>query len=183
MRWKKYLQNILTVTFIGVFCLVFALGILRYKKQRVANSVKPVAVSNSVANTTTNTSNTTSNITTNTTSNTTTNTVSNATASNTPKNTTTTPTKPTTASYDGTVYETPFGPVGVTITVSNKKIVNVSTPTYPDSPPSQYAHDDLVSQALSANSANIQGVSGATYTSLAFSKSLESAISKAGTAL
>lgn len=171
MRWKKYLQNILTVTFIGVFCLVFALGILRYKKQRVANSVKPVAVSNSVTNTASNSS-----------SNSTTNTTSNSAVTNTPRNTTTTP-KPTSASYDGTVYETPFGPVGVTITVTNKKIVSVSTPTYPDSPPSQYAHDDLVSQALAANSANIQGVSGATYTSLAFSKSLESAISKAGSAL
>ncbi len=164
MRWKKYLQNILTITFIGIFFLVLSLGILRYKKQRVTNSVKPVAVSNSVTNTTPNT---------------TSNTISSGT--NTTKNTT--PTQPTTASYDGTVYETPFGPVGVTITVTNKKIVSVSTPTYPDSPPSQYAHDDLVSQALSANSANIQGVSGATYTSLAFSKSLESAISKAGSAL
>lgn len=179
MRWKKYLQNILTVTFIGVFCLVFALGILRYKKQRVANSVKPVAVSNTVNNTT---SNSTSNTTNNTTTNTSSNSTANNSATNTSKNSTPTP-KPTTASYDGTVYETPFGPVGVTITVTNKKIVSVSTPTYPDSPPSQYAHDDLVSQALAANSANIQGVSGATYTSLAFSKSLESAISKAGSAL
>jgi hypothetical protein len=52
-------------------------------------------------------------------------------------------------------------------------------PTIPNSPPSVYAEPYLVQQALSAGSANIQGVSSATYTSIAFKSSLESAIAKA----
>ena len=174
MRWKKILQNILTIGFVGVFFLVLSLGILRYKKQSISDKVQPVAVTNSAKNTVSNSQNNSTTSQSNSTTNTTTNTVTKP---------VTTPTQPTTATYTGTEYETPFGPVSVSITVSNKKITDVSTPTYPDSPPSVYAHDTLVQQALSTSSANIQGVSGATYTSLAFSRSLESAISKAGSSL
>ncbi len=175
MRWKKYLQNTLIVTFIGLFFIVLLLGILRYKKQTIANTITPVAVTNSVRNTVNTVGNTTENST---------NTSSNTTSQNTvTNNTNVTPQEPATASFDGSTYNTPFGEVAVSITVSNKKIVDVTTPTYPDSPPSVYAQSELISQALAANSANIQGVSGATYTSLAFAKSLESAISKAGNAL
>lgn len=178
MRWKKYLQNILTLTFIGIFFLVLGLGILRYKKQQISDAIKPINTAtktNNVASNTTASNSTTANSSqpsNNTTAQAPTNTVTNSAT-----------TKPTKTSFDGAVYETPFGPVGVSITVSNKKIVEVSTPTYPDSPPSIYAQSELVAQALAANSSNIQGVSGATYTSLAFSRSLESAISKAGSSL
>ena len=177
MRWKKYLQNILTLTFIGIFFLVLGLGILRYKKQQISDAIKPINTAtktNSVASNTTASNSTinSSQTSNNTTAQAPTNTVTNSTT-----------TKPTKTLFDGAVYETPFGPVGVSITVSNKKIVEVSTPTYPDSPPSIYAQSELVAQALAANSSNIQGVSGATYTSLAFSRSLESAISKAGSSL
>lgn len=177
MRWKKYLQNILTLTFIGIFFLVLGLGILRYKKQQISDAIRPI-------NTTTKTNSVASNTTTSNSTTTNSSQSSNNTTAQAPTNTTnSTQAKPTTASYDGAVYETPFGPVGVSITVSNKKIVEVSTPTYPDSPPSIYAQSELVAQALAANSSSIQGVSGATYTSLAFSRSLESAISKAGSSL
>lgn len=64
------------------------------------------------------------------------------------------------------------------IAIQGGKLVAVSTPDYPNSPPSQYAHSQLIAQALAAGSANIQGVSGATYTSLAFTRSLESALSQ-----
>jgi hypothetical protein len=68
------------------------------------------------------------------------------------------------------------------VSVANGKITAVSMPTIPNSPPSVYAEPYLVQQALAAGSANIQGVSGATYTSIAFKSSLESAIAKANQA-
>lgn len=80
---------------------------------------------------------------------------------------------------NGKTYQTPYGSVSASITVAGSKIIAVSMPQVPDSPPSIYAEPYLVKQALAAGSANIQGVSGATYTSLAFKSSLESAIVQA----
>jgi hypothetical protein len=68
--------------------------------------------------------------------------------------------------------------VTVAITMQGGKLIAIDTPKYPDSPPSQYARSRLIAQALAAGSANIQGVSGATYTSLAFTRSLESALTQ-----
>lgn len=81
--------------------------------------------------------------------------------------------------FTGNAYGTPWGNAVASITISNGKITGVTMPVVPNSPPSVYAEPYLVQQALSAGSANIQGVSGATYASLAFKQSLESAISKA----
>lgn len=52
----------------------------------------------------------------------------------------------------------------------------MGTPDYLESELSVYARPYLIEQALRAKSANIQGVSGATYTSIAFQYSLESTI-------
>lgn len=84
-------------------------------------------------------------------------------------------------SFKGNAYQTPWGNAVAGITVVNGKITGVTMPSVPPSPPSQYAEPYLVAQALAAGSANIQGVSGATYTSIAFKSSLESAIAKANT--
>lgn len=81
--------------------------------------------------------------------------------------------------FTGNAYSTPWGNAVASITVTNGKITGVTMPVVPNSPPSQQAEPYLVSQALSAGSANIQGVSGATYASIAFKSSLESAIAKA----
>lgn len=81
--------------------------------------------------------------------------------------------------FTGNAYGTPWGNAVASITISNGKITGVTMPVVPNSPPSVYAEPYLVQQALSAGSANIQGVSGATYASLAFKQSLESAIAKA----
>lgn len=81
----------------------------------------------------------------------------------------------------GKTYQTPWGSAVASITVKNGKIIAVSMPSIPSSPPSIYAEPYLVDQALKAGSANIQGVSGATYTSIAFKSSLESAVAKANT--
>lgn len=84
-------------------------------------------------------------------------------------------------SITGDAVETPWGNAVASITVKNGKIVAATMPSIPDSPPSVYAVPILIDQAVRSGSANIQGVSGATYTSLAFKTSLESAISKAET--
>lgn len=81
----------------------------------------------------------------------------------------------------GQTYQTPYGRVSVSITVNNGKITGVTMPQFPNSSPSIYAEPYLIQQALAAGSANIQGVSGATYTSIAFKSSLESAIAQANT--
>lgn len=81
--------------------------------------------------------------------------------------------------FTGNPYQTPWGNAVASVTITNGKIIGVAMPTIPNSPPSQYAEPYLVQQALAAGSANIQGVSGATYASLAFKSSLESAIAKA----
>ncbi|MBI3634086.1 MAG: FMN-binding protein [Candidatus Yonathbacteria bacterium] len=83
-------------------------------------------------------------------------------------------------SFTGNTYQTPYGNVVAAIEVKGGKIIAVTMPKVPNSPPSIYAQPYLVNQALKAGNANIQGVSGATYTSIAFKSSLESAIVKAG---
>lgn len=80
---------------------------------------------------------------------------------------------------DGAGYQTPWGNAVASITVKDGKIIAVKMPSIPNSPPSVYAEPYLVDQALKAGGANIQGVSGATYTSVAFQASLENAIATA----
>ena len=83
--------------------------------------------------------------------------------------------------YTGTPYQTPWGNAVAAIPVKNGKVIVATMPQIPDSPPSVYAQPYLVDQALSAGSADIQGVTGATYTSLAFKSSLENALLQAQT--
>lgn len=86
---------------------------------------------------------------------------------------------PVSATYTGQTYRIPWGNVTVSASLEGSKIVSINTPDYPNSPPSRYARTYLIDQSIKANSANIQGVSGATYTSLAFQRSLESALAQA----
>lgn len=81
--------------------------------------------------------------------------------------------------FSGSPYQTPWGNASASIQVKNGRVVAVTMPQVPPSPPSQYAEPYLVQQALASGNANIQGVSGATYTSLAFKSSLESALAQA----
>lgn len=83
-------------------------------------------------------------------------------------------------SFAGKIFQTPYGNVSASIKIKDGKVVAVTMPNLPDSPPSIYAKPYLISQAIQAGSANIQGVTGATYTSSAFRLSLESALVKAG---
>jgi len=98
---------------------------------------------------------------------------------------TTTP-RPTATSgtASGNITQYPYGELQVTATVSGGRITDISTQVQSDDPRSQQIDDAslpvLRAQALSAQGAGIQGVSGATYTSQAFVSSLQSALSALG---
>jgi uncharacterized protein with FMN-binding domain len=85
----------------------------------------------------------------------------------------------------GDAADTRYGPVQVQVTFSGKKITRIRVLEYPtesgrDQEINSYAIPQLNQQAMSAQSANIDGVSGATYTSEGYQQSLQSAIDKAG---
>lgn len=85
----------------------------------------------------------------------------------------------------GDAADTRYGPVQVEVTFSGKKITQIQVLQYPtetgrDQEINNYAIPQLNQQAMSAQSANIDGVSGATYTSEGYQQSLQSAIDKAG---
>jgi uncharacterized protein with FMN-binding domain len=87
--------------------------------------------------------------------------------------------------FTGATQQTRFGPVQVQITISNGKITAAKALQYPNNDfrsqsISQQAIPYLVQETLAANSANIQGVGGASYTSQGWYDSLVSALAKAG---
>jgi uncharacterized protein with FMN-binding domain len=79
-----------------------------------------------------------------------------------------------------------FGVVSVRVTVSGGKIVKIGIASLQDdgNPRSQFIDQQalpiLEQEALQAQSANIQGVSGASYTSAGFTQSLQSALHSLG---
>jgi uncharacterized protein with FMN-binding domain len=86
--------------------------------------------------------------------------------------------------YTGTDFQTPFGPVQVQVTLGNGRITAVQALHYPSSDPhssaiSQYAIPRLVQATLQAQSAQVDTVSGATFTSQAFMQSVQSALGQA----
>ena len=85
----------------------------------------------------------------------------------------------------GSVASTRWGDVQVSITVVNGKITAVDVPRYPtgngkDRQINAYALPVLTQETLSAQSADIDMVSGATVTSRGYVESLQSALDKAG---
>lgn len=86
---------------------------------------------------------------------------------------------------DGDAADTRFGPVRVRITVANGKLVSVTAVEYPTENPrdqeiNAYAIPELNQEAAQAGNAGIDTVSGATYTSDGYVRSLQSALDKAG---
>jgi len=84
----------------------------------------------------------------------------------------------------GDAVDTRFGPVQVKVTITNGKVTSATAIDYPtDTPRDQqinsYAIPTLNQEAVSAGSANISMVSGATYTSYGYVQSLQSARNKA----
>jgi uncharacterized protein with FMN-binding domain len=95
------------------------------------------------------------------------------------------PTTGGTQQVDGDVVGTRFGDVQVRLIESGGKITDVKALKLPfdrrrSNEISQYAAPILRSEALQAQSAQIDTVSGATYTSDAYDASLQSAIDRAG---
>jgi hypothetical protein len=85
----------------------------------------------------------------------------------------------------GPVVSTRWGPVQVEITVVNGKLTDIQALQLPSGDRrsasiSSRAEPTLRSQALQAQSASIDGVSGATYTSTAYARSLQAALDSAG---
>jgi len=90
-----------------------------------------------------------------------------------------------TGTFSGVAAPTIYGPVQVQITVSNGKITGATALTYPrssgrDQQINSQAIPLLIQETLQAQSANIQGVGGASYTSQGWYDSLVSALKKAG---
>jgi uncharacterized protein with FMN-binding domain len=87
--------------------------------------------------------------------------------------------------YTGSVAQTSWGPVQVQITVQGDKITKVTVLQQPngnhkDAEINSYALPILVQDTLSAQSAQIDMVSGATVTSDGYITSLQSALDQAG---
>jgi len=90
-----------------------------------------------------------------------------------------------TGTFTGDTTQTRYGPVQVQITVANGTITDVTALQLTNSDGrsvqiSQQAAPILRQEALQAQSAQIQSVSGATFTSEGYTTSLQSAIDEAG---
>lgn len=85
--------------------------------------------------------------------------------------------------YTGPVINVNYGNVQVKITVSNGKITDAVAVKAPKGKNDRYTNmavPILKAQTLQAQSANIQGASGASYTSYGWFKSLQGALADAG---
>jgi len=84
----------------------------------------------------------------------------------------------------GPLEETRYGPVQVEVTIASGKIVAVTAVALPSGGRSgsisMYAAPILAGEAVTAQSASIDTVSGATYTSRAYATSLQAALDQAG---
>jgi uncharacterized protein with FMN-binding domain len=83
----------------------------------------------------------------------------------------------------GKVATTVYGPVQVELVVKNSKIVKVAvleqpTNTIHDIQIGEFAFPKLISETLSSQSAKIDAVSGASYTSAGYISSLQSAVDR-----
>ena len=89
-----------------------------------------------------------------------------------------------TTTATGPEVDTRYGPVQVSVTIENGQVTDVTALELPSGGRSgrisEQAEPILRTEALSAQSASIDGVSGATYTSEAYAQSLQAALVAAG---
>jgi hypothetical protein len=90
-----------------------------------------------------------------------------------------------TRTVNGDTVQTDFGPVQVQVTLTGAKLTAVKVLQVPqesgrDQEIAGFAVPQLTQEALAAQSAHIDSVSGATYTSEGYVQSLQSALDKAG---
>jgi uncharacterized protein with FMN-binding domain len=91
----------------------------------------------------------------------------------------------TSGRFVGSAVQTQYGVVQVAVTVADGKITNISFPQLTAFDPhsaeiNSQAAPILVQETMSAQSARIDTVSGATYTSAGYLQSLQSALDRAG---
>jgi uncharacterized protein with FMN-binding domain len=103
----------------------------------------------------------------------------------TPKTGTSSSSGSTTRTVTGSAVDTQNGPVQVRITVRNGKVVSATAIEYPMNDPrdaqiNSYAIPILEKESAGVSSANIDTVSGATFTSEGYLQSLQSALDSAG---
>lgn len=75
--------------------------------------------------------------------------------------------------------QTPWGVLKISVTIKNGEWTDVQYVKFPKSPPSKFAAPILLQQALAQQSANIEGVSGATYVSQSMRLDLEDIVQQA----
>jgi uncharacterized protein with FMN-binding domain len=84
----------------------------------------------------------------------------------------------------GSSVDTPFGTVQVQVTLQNGQLTDIQALQLPagghSGQVSQFAEPQLRSEVLSAQSSQVNTISGATYTSQAYLQSLQSALDQAG---
>lgn len=103
-----------------------------------------------------------------------------------PTSSSTTTTPSATRSANGAAVNYHYGILSVSVTVSGKKITQVGIASLNDGGNFRSQSIDqqsipiLEQQAIQVQNANIQGVSGASYTSAGFAQSLQSALTKLG---
>ncbi|MEE4545003.1 FMN-binding protein [Streptomyces sp. V4-01] len=90
-----------------------------------------------------------------------------------------------TRTVDGDAVQTRYGPVQLRVTVTGGRLTAVTAVQLPQSNPrdeeiSSFAVPQLTQEVLAAQSARVDTVSGATYTSEGYLRSLQSALDKAG---
>jgi uncharacterized protein with FMN-binding domain len=96
----------------------------------------------------------------------------------------TTTTEPPLRSFDGQIVQTRYGPVEVRVAVRGQSLIDVQALVLPNSHPrsaeiSNHAAPILRQEALQAQSARINLVSGASYTSQGYAISLQAALDRA----
>jgi uncharacterized protein with FMN-binding domain len=92
--------------------------------------------------------------------------------------------KTTSSTVTGAVAQTQWGPVQVELSIANGSITKVSVLQYPngnsrDVEIAQYSLPVLIKETIKSQSANIDMVSGATFTSTGYVQSLQSALDQA----
>ena len=90
-----------------------------------------------------------------------------------------------TRTVDGPLIETPYGPVQVRVTFSGSRITDIQALQLPKDRSrsrsiSNYAGPELRQEVLQAQSANIDLVSGASYTSEGYAQSLQAVLDGTG---
>jgi uncharacterized protein with FMN-binding domain len=91
-----------------------------------------------------------------------------------------TQTKAASGTFEGSSVNTQYGPVQVAITVTGGKITNAGDTQQTADSIGYNAVQQLNQEVLTAQSANIQAVSGATFTSDGYIQSLQQAVDQAG---